>query len=300
MTLATLIIIFQIINPRFLAYENVMVILRSLPFIGILSAGLTFCLVGGMIDISMGAIAGIGSVIMAFAATRLGLSVWMSVGMALLVGVFIGFANGKITTKFKLSSIIVTIGSMYIVRGLANWISNGYIIYPLPGVLEQFGEAQPLGLSWAFFLMIIIFIISEIILHKTVWGLCVKATGSDRESAWCNEVNVDKITIETFMILGFLAALSGILLSFRINAGHPTIGLGWELNAIAACTIGGVSLFGYDGSMINAFIGLLIVQVLSNGLVVIGIPAHLQPVAVGIVMLISVILDVNRRKEFER
>jgi ribose transport system permease protein len=97
-----------------------------------------------------------------------------------------------------------------------------------------------------------------------------------------------------------MAAIAGMFLAFRINSGLASIGTGWELNAIAACTIGGVSLWGYEGSMINTAIGLLIVQVLSNGLVVMGMPAHLQPVAIGVVMVISVVLDMHRRLVLER
>jgi ribose transport system permease protein len=189
---------------------------------------------------------------------------------------------------------------MYIIRGLANWLSDGYIIYPIDGWIKRIGDAQPLGISWAFFFMVISLIIGEIILRNTVWGLSVKATGSDRESAWCCEVNVDKITIQTFIVLGIMAAIAGMFLAFRINSGLASIGTGWELNAIAACTIGGVSLWGYEGSMINTAIGLLIVQVLSNGLVVMGMPAHLQPVAIGVVMVISVVLDMHRRLVLER
>ncbi len=297
-TLVVLVVIFQAINPRFLAHDNVTTILRSLPYTGILAIGLTFCLVGGMIDISMGAISGFASVVMAYISKNYNLGI-ISVIIALALSSLLGFINGKITTKYKISSIIVTIGSMYIIRGLANVISDGYVIYPIGGWIESFGNASPLGVSWAFFIMVGLGLIGEVVLQNTVWGLCVKATGSDRESAWCNEVDVDRITIQTFIILAVMAALAGILLSFRINSGLSSIGLGWELNAIAACTIGGVSLFGYDGTIINAFIGLLIVQVLSNGLVVIGIPAHLQPVAVGIVMIISVVLDMKRKQRLE-
>lgn len=300
MTLLALILFFQVLNPKFLSYDNVTTIFRSMPYTGILAVGLTFCLVGGMLDISMGAIAGFASVMVAYLSVRWGWNGYIAIGTVLLLAAAIGFINGKVTTKFKVSSIIVTIGSMYVVRGIANWISDGYIIYPLGGWMKSLGEAQPLNLSWAFFFMLVALIVGEITLRNTIWGLCVKATGSDRESAWCNNVEVDKVTIQTFMILGIMAAISGVFLSFRINSGLASVGAGWELNAIAACAIGGVSLFGYEGSMVNTLLGLLIVQVLSNGLVVIGIPAHLQPVAVGIVMVISVVLDMHRRLVLER
>jgi ribose transport system permease protein len=253
-----------------------------------------------MLDISMGAIAGLASVTVGYLVVKQGLPGYIGIITALLIAGLAGFVNGKITTKFKVSSIIVTIGSMYIIRGLANWISDGYIIYPLGGWMEKFGNASPLGVSWAFLFMVAALIIGEIVLQGTIWGLCVKATGSDRESAWCNTIEVDKVTIQTFVVLGIMAAIAGMMLSFRINSGLASIGLGWELNAIAACAIGGVSLFGYEGSMINTLLGLLIVQVLSNGLVIIGVPAHLQPVAVGVVMVISVIFDMRRKLVLER
>jgi ribose transport system permease protein len=252
-----------------------------------------------MIDISVGAIAGLSSVIVASLIIKLDFPVLIALPITLVSGLLLGSLNGMVVTKTKLPALIVSIGSMYIFRSAANWISDGTSVFPLPDFLGKFGSDRILGVSWPFWIFLSVAAISQLILSVSLWGLKVKATGSDRESAWCNEVDVDNVTIQTFGLLGLLSSLAGVLLSFRMITGHPTVGMGWELNAIAACVIGGTSLFGHDGSVVGTVLGIFIIQVLSNGLVMIGVPAHLQQGAVGIIMIVSVAIDFYRRRKLD-
>jgi ribose transport system permease protein len=177
---------------------------------------------------------------------------------------------------------------MFIVRGLANWVSNGYNIYPLSDQILQLGQARPFGVSWAFIAFIACAIIAWAILEYSLLGLLVRATGSDREVAKCTEVDVNRINTIALVMISVLAAISGIFISFVINAGSPTVGVGWEFTAITACAIGGVSIFGL-------FCGLLVIQIIQNGIVMLGVSPYLQNVVVGAILLAAMFIDVHRR-----
>jgi ribose transport system permease protein len=184
---------------------------------------------------------------------------------------------------------------MFIVRGLANYVSNGYSIYPLPEPVATLGHARPLGISIAFVVFVGVLILGHFLLTHTLFGLKTRATGSDREVAICTEVEVDKINLANLLMVSLLAGVAGILIAFLMNAGSPTVGSGWEFSAITACAIGGVSLFGYHGNMFGLFCGLALVQVINNGIVLIGVNPYMQNVVVGGILLFAMVLDVRRR-----
>jgi ribose transport system permease protein len=144
--------------------------------------------------------------------------------------------------------------------------------------------------------MVLVMAIMGCLLSRTVWGLQVRAVGSDEESARCTEVNVESIRLSVFVITGGLAALAGVMLSLIINSGNATVGTGWELVAVAACAIGGVSLFGYEGSAVGLFTGLLVLQIIQNGIVVIGISPYTQQIVIGAILLAAMVVEVKRRK----
>jgi ribose transport system permease protein len=144
--------------------------------------------------------------------------------------------------------------------------------------------------------MIAIMIFFAIMLHSSVWGLCLRAVGSDEETAFNTEVNVTWIKTSALLITGVLSAVAGILTSMMLGAGIPSLGTGWELIAITACAIGGVSLFGYTGNMAGLFLGLFALQIIQNGIIVIGISAYIQNVVVGGILMLAMIVEVRRRR----
>jgi ribose/xylose/arabinose/galactoside ABC-type transport system permease subunit len=290
------IVLFQTINPVFLSGANVTSILRSTAYVGIIAVGMAVCLMSGTLDLSVGATAGLASVIAAEVMVKWGWPLAAGFASGVAIGFFVGLLNGIVITKLKVNAFISTIAMSFIVKGIANSICSGFSVYPLPGNISDTANLRPGGLSLAFWIMVVIMIIVFIILRETVLGLEIRATGSDRESAICTEVNVDAVNIKTLSFVGGLAGLSGVLLTTVLNAGTPTLGGGWELIIITACAIGGVSLTGYEGSMLGLFLGLLFLQVIQNGLVMIGVSAYLQPVSVGIILMISMILDTRRRR----
>ena len=289
---------FELQNPLFLSWGNLAVLLRASAFTGICAVGMAVLLISGQIDISIGSIAGLASVVTA--------TLWAykmpfipAACLGLILGGICGFINSQLVLKLHISAFLSTIATMYVFRGLAMTVTQGYTVYPLPESIGIFGAAQPLGVSWAFWIFIALLVAIEVALNFTVWGLETRATGSDREIASWTEVNVNKVNIETFIMCGALAALAAILLTARVQAGQPTMGQGWELNAIAAAAIGGVSLSGYTGSMVGVLLGVLLIQVLSNGLVAMGASAYLQPIEVGVILACTAAIDVRRRERLK-
>ena len=293
--LIVLTIMFTALNPIFISLGNVQAMMRASAFTGIVAIGLSLCLISGTIDISVGAIAGLASVMFAKGLVDYGLSTISAAVLSVLIGLCCGWVNSMVIVRLKVSPFIATISAMYVYRGLANFASKGYTVYPLPPNITAFGSLQPLGLSWPFIIMVFIMVIVAIILATTVWGLCVRATGSDLEAAECTEVNVKAIQTSTLMIAGGLAALAGVMITCVLGAGTPTAGTGYELFAICAAAIGGVSLFGFSGSMVGLFAGMMVIQVILNGIVTAGISPYFQSVCIGILLVFSMVLDVRRR-----
>ena len=168
-------------------------------------------------------------------------------------------------------------------------------MYPLPDAVNAFGVATPLGVSWAFWFLVVVLVVIALLLHSTVWGLSARATGSDFETAKCTEVDVYKVQLSAFLLSGALSACSGVLATMALGCGVYTMGTGWELIAIAACAIGGVSLFGYEGSMFGLFCGLATLQVIQTGIIILGISPYWQLIVIGSILLFSMVVDVRRR-----
>jgi ribose transport system permease protein len=289
---------FAAINPDFIRPANLAVIARGMTLVGIVTIGMALCMIGGMVDISVGSTAGLtGSMFV------MGLVIWeihpvLAIGAAIATGAVFGLINYTLIIRGKMNPFIVTIATMFVGRGLTSYITGGRTIYPLPDGWSQFANAQPLGLSWLFFAFVALLIVAQLAL-STVWGLQLRATGSDREIAKCTEVDADKMTMQTFIIIGALAAVAGILGSMRFNGAQPLLGQGWEFQALAACAIGGISIYGYEGSLVGAFLGLATMQVLANGLVAIGLSPYLQVVAIGIALCLAMMVDARRRITFD-
>ncbi len=294
--LVILIIVFQSINPMFLSQQNINSMLRSMSYYGIIAVGMGLCLISGIIDLSVGATAAFASVMFASLIAQAGLPLPVAILITLLAGGVIGLVNAFIILKLKITPFIATISTMFIVRGLAMSWNDGFFIYPISDIAMKIGTMQPLGVSVGFFCFIGLVILAWYVLEFTVFGLEIKATGSDYEVAKVTEVRYILVHVVLLTAVSILAALSGILTSMTMNAGIPTIGTGWEFAAITACAIGGISLYGYEGSMIGLVGGLALMQVLQNGIVVIGVSVFLQEVVVGIALLVAIALDVKRRK----
>lgn len=290
-------IVFGLINPLLFSYGNVVSILRSTAYTGIIAIGMALCLISGTIDLSVGSTAGLAGVVMATLIIKNDLPWWVGVGGGIVVGVGMGLVNWIAIIKFSITPFIATIGTMYVARSLAMVVSNANSVYPLPSFMGEIGSKSLGGLSVVFLVFLALIILFELLLRFSLWGWLVRATGSDREVARCTEVNVDKISLQALIIVGVLASVAGMMLALKLSAGQPSVGQGWELTAITACAIGRVSLFGFEGSMIGVGLGVLLMQVMVNGMVIIGLSPYWQLALTGIVLILSMASDMARRNK---
>lgn len=287
--------VFQAANPAFLTLANIATMLRALALPGLIAVGMAPCLMAGTIDLSVGAAAGLSASLAAVLMVNQGWPIWSALLAAVIVTGAVGAVNCYVIFRYKLMAFITTIGMMYVLKSLAVWITNGSSIYPIPPGLVAFGQAHPLGLSWPFLIFAGAVVVIQVVLSTTVWGLEVRATGSDRTIARDTEVRVDLVNYSTFILLGLLSGVSGLCAMARITAGNPTIGTGWEFQAILGCALGGVSLFGHDGSMAGMVLGLLLMQVITTGLVEIGVSPYLEGALLGGLLIGALVLDVRKR-----
>ncbi len=288
-------VIFQALNPNYLSPGNISAMLRAAAYPGLITAGMALCLISGLIDISVGSLAGLVSCVFAWLLVTGNLSFPLAAVLSIMLGVFASLINVTVILKLHITALIATVGSLYILRGAAYWISGGNTIYPLPPGMAILGDTRLGGVSLAFWLFVATIILGEIALRGTVWGVQVRATGSDREIARDTEVSVDMVNYTCFAILGALTALSGILISLRTNGGSVTAGLGYEFRAIVGCALGGVSLFGHDGSLIGAALGIILAQVIATGLISTGLPASAQDIVLGVVLIGVIAADIYKR-----
>lgn len=294
--LVLLTLVFFCVNPGFLGANSVAAMLRALTFVGIIAVGQTWLMVAGGIDLSVGSVAGLCAIVSSWLMKTQGWPVEAGLLAGLSVGLLAGLVNGLVTVRLGIPAFIATLGMLYVARGLNYLLCQGYPIYPIPDALKQLGRAEPLGLSWAFVIFVLLAAAGDFCLRRTVYGRMAYATGGNAEVARIAGINTQRVQISCYVLTGGMAALAGMLLMSQLNVGQPEIGVGWELDVIASVVIGGVSLFGGVGTVVGTFLGLLLMQVVRSGLVVSGVSTHWQTVAVGVIMVTAVGVDLLRRR----
>jgi ribose transport system permease protein len=290
------VIVFYLLDPIFLSNANITTMLRAMSFVGVIAIGQTLLMISGVFDLSVGSTAGLAAIVCSYAMAKMNLPVPVAILAGLGVGALVGLVNSFSVLKLGVPAFIATLGMLYIAKGITFLISKGYTIYPLPESVGTFGTAEPFGTSWSFVVFIVLGVIAHIVLSKTTFGRKLYVVGGNPEVARLAGISPAKIQMIGFILVGMCASLGGMLLMSRIITGNPTIGLGWELNVIAGVVIGGISLFGGAGSIPGAFLGLLIMQVVTNGLVVVNVDPYWQTVSIGVIMIVAVAIDVMRRK----
>ena len=290
--LLLLIIIVSVLNPSFLSIANIFNVLRQVSISAIIAFGMTFVIFTGGIDLSVGSTLALTG---AIAASLLagGLDPFLTMGIALILGLILGAINGVVITKGKVAPFIATLATMTIYRGLTLVFTEGR---PISGLgdhysFQLFGKGYFLGFPVPVVTMVIAFFILYFILQKTTFGRRVYAVGGNEEAAKLSGINTDRVKIAVYAITGFLAALSALILTSRLNSAQPTAGESYELDAIAAVVLGGTSLNGGKGWIFGTLIGALIIGVLNNGMNLIGVSSFWQQVVKGIVILLAVLMD---------
>jgi inositol transport system permease protein len=289
----------------FLRIDNLLNVLRQISVIGIIALGVTMVIITAGIDLSSGAVVAIVSVAVAGllqapdAADRLfkGGSPWPVVPVILIglaVGVVIGMINGLMVSKLKIPPFIATLGMMTFARGWAFIYSQGRPRGSLVDAFQVIGQGTVLGIPNPAIILIVCVVITYVILQHTLWGRYTFALGSNLQAAVVSGIKIDRYLILVYTFAGFLAAVAAIVLTARIGSGQPGLGLGYELDAIAASVIGGTSLAGGLGSAGGTLIGALIIGVMKNGLDILNVSADFQQVARALIIVIAVTIDVRK------
>lgn len=303
-------IILALVTDRFLTVSNLLTILTQSSIIGIMAVGMTFVIISGGIDLSVGSIAGFSSITMGMlivsttmyrdptALLNLGadpLLMARALGGALLIGSLCGAINGVLVAYAHVPPFIATLGMLGVARGVAAYVSAGYPAYGLPEPIKFLGQGKIGLIPMPVIIMVVLAIVGHLILTRTVFGASVFAVGSNREAARFSGLHVKRVQVLVYIISGLFAALGAIVLSGRTNLAHPDIGLGIELYVIGAVVLGGTSLMGGKGAVVGSVLGSVLMAEVQNGINLLDIPVNLMQPILGIVIVLAVFTGQRRQ-----
>lgn len=288
--LLVLCIIVSILSPRFLSIANIKNVLTQVSVNTIIAIGMTFVILTGGIDLSVGSSLAISGAVAATIVKVTG-NVFLAIVSALLIGIIVGVINGIFISKGKIQAFIVTLATMTIFRGVTQVYTNGTPVSGLGKSFGAIGNKTFLGIPIPVVITLIVFLISYYVLSETRYGRYLYAVGGNEDSARLSGINTDKVKTIVYIISGITAALSGIIVTSRIGSASATAGAGYELDAIAAVVLGGTSLAGGEGSIAGTIIGALIIGVLNNGLNLMNVSPYYQLIVKGLVILLAVMID---------
>lgn len=284
-------LVLSFITPKFLTVQNLMIILTQVSINALLAFGVTFVIIAGGIDLSIGSMVAVTGVVAASFAHPDSYPVAVPVLAGLGAGLLFGAFNGFIITRSKVPPFIVTLGTMTIGRGLALILSKGRPISNLSDSFNFLGGGKILGIPTLIIILIVLFIVCTVVLKRTVLGRYIYAVGGNEQAARASGIRLTSVKMVVYTLCGGLAALAGILLTSRITTGQPNAGTGFELDAIAAAIIGGTSTSGGTGTMTGTLIGALLIGVISNGLDLLNVTSYYQQVVMGAIIIGAVVLD---------
>jgi ribose transport system permease protein len=283
-------------SPNFLTLSNSFDVMRQVSINAVIAFGMTLSILLGGIDLSVGSILAVSSVLSAMT-MKSGHDAALAAGIALLAGAAMGSLNGVVIAKGKVAPFIATLGTMTLLRGLALVLSNGSPISDFSSnFFAMLGDGYVARLiPVPVVVMLAMFAVFWFVLTRTVFGRHVYATGGNAEAATLSGVNTDRVQILVYTVSGAMAALAGVILTSRLDSAQPTAGAGYELDAITAVVLGGTSLAGGRGWIFGTLVGALLIGVLNNGLNLMGVSAFYQQVVKGAVILLAVLLDRGRK-----
>lgn len=287
--------ILAVVQPRFMSYANLMNVARQVSIVGIIATGVTFVIISGGVDLSVGSVAALAGCIAAELMHTHG--IFYSVIIALAVGGLAGAINGVAITKGNTPPFVATLGMLTAARGAVLIYTNGMTIIDLPPRFIHVGAGWLGPVPIPVIVAACVMLAGHILLSKTRFGLHVFAAGGNPEGARLSGIDTDGTRIAVHTMSGVLAAAGGLVLTARVFSGQPTLGVGLEQQAIAATIIGGTTMGGGDGSIPGTVLGVLIMGVLTNGLNLLGVSSYWQDVVTGTVIVCAVVLDNLKRKK---
>lgn len=291
--LVVLAIAFSLASPRFLQFNNLMIIAQQAVVLLVVALGVTFVIIAGSIDLSVGAIVALAALVAAATSATLGVG---AIVPAALVGVVCGLVNGVIIAKGKVPSFVVTLGTMVVYRGIVLYFTRGApISISDMGFLDLYA-GRSFNVPHSAIIALVIVVIAAIILERTVFGREVRAVGGGERVAKLTGIKIDRVKIGMFALLGLLCGVAGLLQSARAMAATAQLGEGLELDVIAAVVVGGTPLTGGIGSIWGTVLGVLIITILSNGMNMTGVDPYFQNIIKGLVLILAVFITIDRKK----
>ena len=285
-----------ILKPSFITPSNLVNILKQASISGILAFGMMFVIISGGFDMSVGSTVAFAGIL----AAMLGQGnnpLILALIAALLAGLGVGLINGVGVAVGDLPPFIMTLGTMTAVRGLALLASNGKPVIGMSEPYKAIAAGSVAGIPMLAIFLVIVIIICSFVLAKTVYGRRVYACGGNLQAAKVAGINTTAIRISTFAIAGFLAGLCGFLMTSRVTIGQPTAAESYEMDAITACVVGGVSMTGGVGKPWGVVVGTLLITVIANGLDILGVSSHWQKIVKGVIIVLAVLIDVKGKSK---
>ncbi|WP_308798485.1 ABC transporter permease [Agromyces silvae] len=289
--LILLIVAFSILSPNFLDANNLFNIMRQVTTLGIVAVGFAFVLITGGIDLSVGYQISLYVVVCGLLMTQFSLPWPLAILLVLGLGIGIGLINGAIITFTGVAPLIVTLSMMTILNGVSYLLSRGLPISGFPSDFSILGQGAFFGIPISLFVLLAVWGIGLFIIGKTYLGRYFYAIGNNVEAARLSGVNTRRTLLFVYAISGLFSAVGAVLLLSRLNSAQSATGAGFEFSVLTACVLGGVSVMGGRGTLFGAFIGVLIVGVLDNGLVLLNVSEYVQLVVKGVILLAAVIYD---------
>ena len=305
--LVLLVVVLSIVSSEFRTFSNFTSLLRQATFNGLIAIGMTCVILTDGIDLSVGSVFALSAIICAHLLT-MGVPAFLAVIIALLAGTLLGLISGILVTKGRLQPFIATLVTMQAYRGIAKILTDGKPISRLASSISSDGGsfffkalgkgniliAETIKIPIPVIILVIAFVIFYFILNRTTYGRRIYATGSNAKCAQLVGVNTQKVKMSVYAISGFMAALAGLIMISRVDSAQPTLGDGYELDAIAAVALGGTSMSGGRGKITGTVAGVLIIAVLNNGLNILDVTSYYQDVIKAIVILVAVLSDRKR------
>jgi len=291
LALLVLCLVTALLTNRFLSPLNLTNILVQSSIMAVIAIGMTFVIIGGGFDLSVGSTVALAGCIAAMVMVQFGLVVGVMAGIA--TGIVVGLANGVIVAQLGINPFITTLGMMVLVRGLVYLVTGGAPVGDdrLPAIFIAFGSARLFGIHYLVWVPALLVLVLSWVMAATPYGRRIYATGGNREAAYLSGVPVRRVIASTYVWCGGLAGLAGVMLAARLQSGQPTAGEFYELTAIAAVVLGGASLQGGEGTLYKSIIGVFIMVVLGNSLNLLNVDSYWQRVAIGTVIIAAAAAD---------
>ena len=259
--------------------------------LGITAVGMTFVMIAGGIDLSVGSVLSLVSVVCAKLMVEVGLHPIIAVLLTLMMCVFIGVINGFFINKLKIPSLIVTLGTMTIIRGISYILSSGRHIWGFSESFRILGQGYLGPVPIPVIVTIFIFLLGGYLLNRTAFGRWTYGIGDNEEATRLSGINVQKMKYLLYILSSSLAGIAGLVLLSRMGSGQPKVGTGFELEVVTAVVLGGISVYGGEGKLRNAIFGVLIIGILENGMILLNVSDYFQQVILGLVLLGAVGFD---------